>query len=314
MGIMKTKIFWIFIIILLIFGGVFGYNKLRSTDKAIKKLAVVRPADPFAVEKDITYCNPENKPQKLDVYTPANVKDGTPLIIHVHGGSWVSGKKSDYDMIDSIESLATAGFVVASIDYRLAPIDKFPAQIQDVKCAIKYMRVNAAKYHVDPNKIGLLGESAGAHLASLAATTAGKADFEPLENAGINESVLAVVDLFGPIDLQKYVDTTPVVRSGVEQFVGDYNKTLASPINYVTAQTPPFLIVHGDQDNLVPFDQSQVLYDKLVSVGVNAKLVKVKNGWHGLLPSGGGEISPSIDELKKETINFYIEKLGKPVK
>lgn len=311
---MKKRIFWIFLVLAVMAGGFFGYSKMRKTEKAAEKPVVVRPADPYTVEKNIMYCTPDGKPQKLDVFTPANIKDNTPLVIHVHGGSWVSGKKSDYDMIDSIESLATAGFVVASIDYRLAPTDKFPAQIQDVKCAIKYMRVNAAKYHVDPNKIGLLGESAGAHLASLAATTAGKADFEPLENAGINESVLAVVDLFGPIDLQKYVDTTPVVQSGVEQFVGDYNKTLASPINYVTAQTPPFLIIHGDQDNLVPFDQSQVLYDKLVSVGVNAKLVKVKNGWHGLLPSGGGEISPSIDELKKETINFYIEKLGKPVK
>lgn len=266
-----------------------------------------------SVQKDITYCTADGVPLKMDVYFPKK-SDGkpAPVAVYVHGGGWTSGDKSSGAGMIDVAELVAQGYLVASVNYRLAPQYKFPAQIEDVKCAIRYLRTNAVAHNLDPNRIGAWGGSAGGHLVALLGVTDASAGFEG--NGGYADQssrVRAVVDMFGPADLMAEFDGANQ-RVGQQVFGASSNKdpllTRASPVTYISKDDPPFLILQGERDTLVPPGQSQELYNRLKAGGVPATLVMVKNAGHGFAPTGGA-ISPTRAELTKMIADFFDENL-----
>lgn len=275
------------------------------------------------VDTDVTYCTVGGVDLKMDVYYPKAGAGGpqragatpgqpAPVVMHVHGGGWTGGTKSNGDVAAEIALLVNQGYLVASIDYRLAPQYLFPAQIEDVKCAVRSLRANAAKYNLDPNRFGVIGESAGGHLVALLGTSDASAGWDVGQYPEQSSRVQAVVDFFGPADL-----LAPEYRNRAA--VGSFTRVFggapgafakASPVTYISTDDPPFLIVHGDQDTLVPLSQSQELTDRLTASGVAAQLVVVKNAGHGFVPTGG-TISPTRQEIARAVLGFFDQQLKK---
>jgi len=227
----------------------------------------------------------EKRALKLDLYLPAGGGKGLrrPLVIWVHGGGWRGGSKSSTPAV----ALLRDGFAVASVEYRLTGEAVFPAQINDCKGAVRFLRANADKYGLDPNAFGAWGSSAGGHLVALMGTAG---DANELEgdvggNAGVSSRVQAVCDWFGPTDFT--VMRTAGSRSPVTMLLGgppDEKADLArqaSPVRHVSKDDPPFLIVHGDKDRLVPLSQSVRLDEALRKAGVESELHVVKGAGHG---------------------------------
>jgi acetyl esterase/lipase len=257
---------------------------------------------------DVTYCTPDGIPQKMNVFYPKQLSDKPmPIAVYVHGGGWTSGDKGSGAGSVDMQELLARGYIVASLDYRLAPQHKWPSQITDVKCAIRHLRAHAAMYDLDPKRIGVWGGSAGGHLVAMLGTTDTSAGFDVGEYLDQSSRVQVVVDLFGPADLPAMLGGRAfIVAQTVFGATSRDDPVLvqASPVTYITPDDPPFLILHGDQDTVVPLEQSQILYDKLKAGGVSAMLVIVKNAGHGFTPSGGA-ISPSRAELTKRIADFF---------
>lgn len=259
--------------------------------------------------RDVTYCTVGRVDLKMDVYLPDNSYSASrPAVVYVHGGGWVSGdKRSGAGSLD-ISELIGRGYVVASLNYRLAPQYKFPAQIEDVKCAIRSLRANSAIHHINPDHIGAWGGSAGGHLVSLLGVTDQSAGFDVGQYLEQSSRVQAVVDYFGPSDLTSS-DFGSAQRQQILTVFGSTDALgSASPITYITKDDSPFLIVQGELDTTVPPHQSQELYDRLGAAGVPATLVMVKNAGHSFKPVGG-PISPTRPEITKMMADFFDRQL-----
>lgn len=257
------------------------------------------------VEKDITYCTVDGVELKMDVYYPSENNGRFAVTMYVHGGGWSSGDKAQGAGAIEIPELQKAGFLVVSVNYRLAPEYEFPAMIEDVKCAVRSLRAHADEYNLDPNRIGVWGGSAGGHLVALLGTSDESAGFDVGEYLEYSSRVQAVVDMFGPADL------TVQFQGGYEsarRVFGDFDAALASPVTYVTADDPPFLMLHGEKDALVPIEQSEILLAALQAAGVPAELVPVVNAGHSFKPDGG-QISPLRKEIAQLVIAFFEERL-----
>ena len=246
---------------------------------------------------DLTYCTTSDGVKlTMDLYQPKKMTGPAPVVLYVHGGGWTGGDKSDGAGLLFKEELVRRGYVMAAINYRLAPKYAFPAQIEDVKCAVRHLRANAAKYNLDPERIGAIGGSAGGHLVSLLGTSDNAAGWDSGEYSDQSSRVQAVVDMFGPSDL-KVMMAGSSRRYGLMIFeassLDDPLLQTYSPMTYITPDDPPFLILHGDRDEMVPLEQSQILYDKLKAAGVPVELVVVKNAGHGFRPVDG-DIQPSM--------------------
>jgi acetyl esterase/lipase len=244
--------------------------------------------------------------QTLDIYVPKNAAGALPLVIFIHGGGWYSGDKRTPMPLP----LLADGFAVASIDYRLSGTDKWPAQIYDCKAAIRWLRANAATYHIDPNRFGAWGTSAGGHLVDLIGTTG--ANHPELDGdqgtPGVSSAVQAVCSESGPSNLfTMYDEGLPgkrdnMEKNGLDKLLGCSTRDnpdkarSASGITYVAAGDPPFLLVHGDQDPAVPFKQSQEMYDALKAAGDDVELYTVKGGGH--VPRDAATLKHMIDFFK----------------
>jgi acetyl esterase/lipase len=243
----------------------------------------------------------------MDLYQPKRMTGPAPAVLYVHGGGWTSGDKSDGAGLLFKGELVRRGYVMAAVNYRLAPKYAFPAQIEDVKCAVRYLRANAAKYYIDPKRIGAIGGSAGGHLVALLGTSEKDAGWDSGENSDQSSRVQAVVDMFGPSDL-KLMEAGSSRRYALMIFnassLDDPLLQTYSPTTYVTPDDPPFLILHGDHDEIVPIEQSQILYDKLKAAGVPVEMVVVKNAGHGFSPVNG-DIQPSMPELVQMVVDFF---------
>ncbi len=257
---------------------------------------------PYKTTKfDVAYGN-LHAAQKLDIYTPAAVGP-YPVVVLIHGGGWVQGDKMGYRGGQVAEALLSRGYCVIAINYRLSFTAKFPAQIQDVKAAIRWIRANAVTYNLNPNKIGAWGTSAGGHLTALLSTSGGVAALEDLTIGDATQSskVQVGVDWYGPTDLLAMDAQTIAQGCGVNnathdsptspesQLMGFPIQTqpalvqLANPVTYVTNDDPPMYIAHGLGDCTVPRGQSQVLYDALIAVKgtTDVKLNLLSASGHG---------------------------------
>jgi acetyl esterase/lipase len=253
------------------------------------------------VFRDLEYVTGGHARQKLDIYLPKEGKD-LPLIINIHGGAFRTGSKENGVPVEYVG----LGYAVASINYRLSGHAIWPAQIEDCKAAVRWLRANAAKYGIDPDRFAAWGASAGGHLAATLGTAGWVKEFEVGENLGVSSRVQAVVDHFGPTDfLQMDAHRLPdgqvhdAADSPESQLVGgplQQNKdkaARANPITYVTKEAPPFLICHGDADPLVPHHQSVLLEAALRRAGVPVTFYTVKGGGHGRFAD------PKVAELTK---------------
>ena len=251
------------------------------------------PAQPL---RDLEYARFENQSLRLDLYLPEG-QGPFPVIIWIHGGGWTSGDK-DLDPDDPQVLQVGRGYAVASINYRLSQQAKFPAQIEDCKAAVRWLRARASNYNLDPARIAVWGSSAGGHLAALLGTSGDVVELEGSEdNPGYPSRVNAVVDWFGPTDLLKMsADSLPFPCNILDHnspfspeslLIGCAIQTCpdktdkANPIKYVSADDPPFLIMHGDRDCLVGPQQSRRLYDALTAVGAEATLKFIAGAGHG---------------------------------
>jgi acetyl esterase/lipase len=261
------------------------------------------------IERDLDYGKGGQTDLKLDLAMP---KDGTgpfPAIVCVHGGGWKAGRRQD--LAKTIEGMAARGYVAVTVSYRFSPEAKFPAQIEDCKAAVRWLRANAAKYHVNPDRIGAVGFSAGGHLVCLLGTTDKN---DGLEGQGGNPEqssrVQAVVSFFGPTDFTTKTWNETIEKEFLLPFFGatiEENPTIykkASSISYVTKDDPPFLFFHGTEDKLVGIRHSQLLADKLKDVGVKANVVVMEGQGHGWQ---GEKLRQSIDQM----FTFFDQELKK---
>ena len=237
---------------------------------------------------NISYQGDTLKKHLLDIYLPPNAKGKVPLVIWVHGGGWLSNDKyADMGyMKETIKELMNKGYALASIDYRFSTQATFPAQMLDCNAAISYLVDNAQKYGLDTDRIALIGFSAGGHLASMVGLSNNN-KVEEFYNYGTNRefSFKAVVDFYGPADLTLFpgaidskspegllIGAAPLDRPDLAK--------AASPVSYVDEKDPPFLIIHGEKDDLVSPTQSHLLNSWLQVKGVPTELIVVKGAPH----------------------------------
>jgi acetyl esterase/lipase len=246
----------------------------------------------------------DNYRQVLDLYIPDEACGPLPVVIFVPGGGWVFGDKEHVEPY--VESLLERGFAIAATQHRFAnqpePGSHFPAQIHDIKGTIRFLRGNAAKYNLDPERFAIFGESSGGHIASLAGTSAGIAFLEGEVGEHPNESsaVQAVGDFYGPIDLFAQGAAFPAPDGSVSTLFGhpilDIIKNIdnpnppypelvalvasASPTTHIDADDPPVFIVHGSEDKLVDVSQSENFHAALLKAGVPATLTVIKGAGH----------------------------------
>ena len=266
---------------------------------------VAQPAN--KLDTDVAYARAGDKELKLDLARPAGTGP-YPCVVCLHGGGWRLGSKRD--LRGWIEFLADHGYVAASVGYRLAPGSTFPAQVEDAKTAVRFLRANAEKYGIDKDRFAALGYSAGGHLACLLGLTDEKCGFEGTECPGESSRVQAVVDYFGPTDLAAFAKDAAAQRGMIGPFIGArYDERpeahdRASPLKYVTEDAPPFLILHGTRDGVVPTEQSRRLAVKLNELGVSYRYVEVAGEGHGW----GG---PTGAMTTGETVRFLARVLKK---
>ena len=263
----------------------------------------------------VTYCSPDNTPQMMDIYTPVNKSSNAsmPLVEMVHGGGWTGGSKGSINTLQpahevpaTMLGLLAHGFVVTSINYRLAPRYKFPANIEDVKCSIRYLRAHAAQYYIDPNRIGLMGESAGGHLVSLAGLAGPSAGWDVGEYTEQSSAVQAVIDMFGPEYLASGIGDPAIFGPSRDALHVD------SPPTYIASTPntdPPFLILQGDRDKTVPPYHSLRFYNELLNAEQPAILQMVQNAGHEFRPVGE-PITPSADQISSMMLQFFMKYLA----
>lgn len=260
---------------------------------------------PAAVYSNVAYASTSSS-QVLDIWMPEGATGPVPLVIFVHGGAFVAGDKSMEIEVGNVAAVLAAGYAAASLNYRLSVEARFPAAVQDVKAAVRFLRANASRYGLDPDRFAAWGESAGGYLVAMIGTTGDQAtvlDDPSLGNAGVSSGVHAIVDFFGPTDFlqmdAQFGSAPPAACNGqvraydsadspVSLFLGAGVQTVpdraaaANPITYIaTAKTlPVFLIAHGDSDCEVPNQQSQILHEALLAAGATATFNLVQGVGH----------------------------------
>lgn len=242
--------------------------------------------------QNVAYAVVDGKTLTLDIYRPEVTQKPFPAVITIHGGAFTAGVKIDHSRI--AEEITKWGYAVIPINYRLAPQDPFPAAVEDVLGAVAWVRENAGDYDIDPDKLALLGTSAGGHLAALTAlataTSALPGAWQPSYDGSITDfSVQAYVSCFGPVDLAYHAGESQEGDQVVTAFLGQpclQNPSLckqANPLTYVTAGAPRGLLTHGTADEVVGIENSERLHKALQSVGAESTFVPVKGAGHSFV-------------------------------
>ncbi len=236
---------------------------------------------------DLAYVKDGHARQKLDLYLPAQPKG--PILVWIHGGGWAAGDKKNPPGL----GLLGMGVTLASIEYRLTDAATFPAQIQDCKAAIRWLRAHAAEYGYNPRRLGVWGASAGGHLTALLATTGTTREFDVGEHLDQSSAIQCGIDVCGPTDFPGWKPPTKaawIQRSGPESVVvkllgGSIDDKLelarkASPVTFATKESPPLYILHGAADDVVGPDQSEVLAARLKEAGAEVTLEIIPGAGH----------------------------------
>jgi acetyl esterase/lipase len=234
------------------------------------------------IQRDVVYGTTAGVGLKLDLFFPRTRTAGPwPLIVVVHGGGWSEGDKYGFDLPQ-----ARGKYLVASINYRMFPAFRFPAMIEDVKLAIRYLRANAAGYNLDPERVAILGHSAGAHLAALAALSGPESGWDLGDHLDQSSAVKAAIILSGPSDLARTFSDQWAEGLRFSVF-GEDQWEAASPVHWAHAGAPPFFIAHGEADAVVGVEHGRALHEALRAAGSSSRLLVLRGAGHGFEPVGG---------------------------
>jgi acetyl esterase/lipase len=274
--------------------------------------AAAEQSVPVKVARDIQYATIDGENLYLDLAVP-KAKGNYPCVVMFHGGAWRFGSRRELSSggRDSagnptpslIERVAARGYVVASVGYRLAPKHKFPAQIRDARASVRFLRADAKKYSIDPDRFAACGFSSGGHLALLLGMANGVEGWDAGGHTDQSSKVQCVVDFFGPTDLSLYAATPALEDAYMVPVFGKVAKTdpdvykKASPINYVSKESPPALLLHGNFDLIVPIIHSERLQMKLREEKVEVEMITVRGEGHGW---GGAALASTTED----TIRF----------
>lgn len=286
----------------------------------------------IATYKDLEY---SSYGTKLDLFLPEQKSSQPlPVLIYIHGGGWWGGDKNlclkNIQKRQGIDKFIQRGYALACVNYRLSDRAVFPAQIQDAKTAVRWLRQNANQYNLNPDKIGAWGESAGGHLSALLATSAGVKELEGNpKNAQVSSRIQAVVNLYGPTDFTKVTPAfeqpyTPAVEKYKQRpwyhytmatnrlLGGSVSKkfklaTLANPITHIDANDPPFLIAHGVLDDIVPLSQSELLVKALQAKGVEVTYIKEPERKHYFGGDQGEYFAPKYIDMMLKFFDTHLK-------
>jgi acetyl esterase/lipase len=241
--------------------------------------------DGVVFERDIEYANPDGQHLQLNLARPKEGKAPFPAVVCIHGGGFRAGSREGYN--NTILTLAQNGYVAVTVSYRLAPKYQFPAAVQDTKAAVRWVRANAKKFDIDPDRIGVTGGSAGGHLALFLGVTAELKEFDGDQNPGFSSRASCVVDVYGPSDFTKSYGKSVDAGQVLPLWLGGDLTTAkaahlrSSPLYWVTPNAAPTLCIHGTKDTYVHHEQSEWLVDKLKAAGVEAELLLLDGAGHG---------------------------------
>lgn len=304
---MRRASSWFVLLILAILPGrLSAADKTPDAEKPIAKFDQV-PADLVKVERDIAYL-PDDRTEKADLYQPAKAKPGEkfPGVVIIHGGGWVGGDKSAGREINIGTNLAMRGYVALSINYVLGVKGKpcWPQNLYDCKTAVRWLRKNAARLHLDSEHIGVIGGSAGGHLAAMVTLTGPNDKLDPPGPYGeFSCQVQAGVDLYGPADLMSWPKggsnpAFPATRQDNPELF-----RLASPVSYADKNDPPLLIMHGTADTTVPLEQSQLMAAAMKKAGARHELIVVEGAPHTF------HLQPKQRDLRSVVLGFFDKNL-----
>jgi acetyl esterase/lipase len=274
----------------------FSLNVLAQVKDSIVKKPVTIPKD-YVAQIDVVYTKVKDWEGRADLYISPNASKPTPILINIHGGGWRSGVKETQG---GFNSFFKAGFAVANMEYRLSGQATAPAAVEDTRCMLIYLIQNAKALNIDPNKIIIMGGSAGGHLALMGGLLANDHRFDTNCPGVENVKVAAIIDKYGIADVWDWTYGPEHKSSSPKLWLGDkvndenFIKSV-SPISYLTKNSPPIFIVHGDSDPTVPYQQSVDLYKKLQDLGVKSQFMTVEGGLHG-----------KFDKEKNNEINVAI--------
>ena len=259
---------------------VFAQEESTHVDTTIKPVEI--PAG-FTKQLNVVYTSGKDWNEKMDIYLPPNNGKSTPIVINIHGGGWNHGTKESQTGFNSFFKM---GYAVANVEYRLTPQATAPAAVEDSRCALIYLIKNAKTLNIDVNKIVVMGSSSGGHLALMTGLLANDHTFDSNCLGVDNIKVAAIIDKYGITDVWDWGYGKDITSKSATRWLGDKAKdqqfaASVSPITYVTKNSPPTFIVHGDADPTVPYQQSVRLHDKLVKAGVQTEFITVPGGQHG---------------------------------
>jgi acetyl esterase/lipase len=261
----------------------------HGAELSLRRYLGLGESPPRITPREITFATVDGQPLALDLYQPDDSPEPRPAIVVVHGGSWSGGRKSDFPRWN--DWLVAQGFAVFDVEYRLAPQPNWQTATGDVKCAIGWITQHAAEFNIDPDRIVLLGRSAGGHLALLAAYTPGHESLPPSCDSSPT-AVRAVISFYGPADLiwgyNNPADPDVIDGPGtLRRFLGGDPESardafvIASPVTHVDARTPPTLLLHGSRDQLVGQHHAEILTERLTAASVTHETIFVPYGQHG---------------------------------
>ena len=284
----------------------FRNNRRRNT---------VNIPEGVTVYRDLIYGQVGDRELPLDLYLPPDTSSPVPVVIWVHGGGWRGGSKGNGGRA---RNMTTRGFAVVAVEYRLSGEALFPAQIEDCKTAVRWVRANAKKYNLDPDRIGAWGSSAGGHLVALMGLTHDEKAFETPDHSQYSSRVQAVCNWFGPTDFLRMNDFEgridhDAADSPESRLIGgpiqEHKEKVAAanPIAYVSKNDPPMLIMHGEKDLSVPYNQSELLYAAMKKAGLDVTLYKVVNADHSFR-NATRDSAASLFEMSAQ----FLEKHLKP--
>lgn len=250
-------------------------------DTAVRKPVAI-PKE-YVAQIDVVYTKVKDWEGRVDLYLAPKSSTPTPVIINIHGGGWRSGVKETQG---GFNPFFKAGFAVANMEYRMSGQATAPAAVEDTRCMLIYLIKNAKTLHIDPNKIIIMGGSAGGHLALMGGLLGNDHRFDTNCPGVDNIKVAAIIDKYGIMDVWDWTYGPEHKSSSPKLWLGDKANDEAfiqsvSPITYVTKNSPPIFIVHGDADPTVPYQQSVNLYKKLQDLGVKSQFITVAGGGHG---------------------------------